>query len=473
MPAQEVPLTEAPEPEDFAAEPEIERPFRAAVGALDMRQLAEASPGDLPGLLLPLAEAYEAWIASQERRLGDPQSRLGGHEVAAARHLADARLAATRIRAGIAALAEPLVAEAFAFANHVMWQQRVHTVAADLRRHDDRLKLADAVMRADQPHERSWRPFQLAFVLLNLPALADPRHPERSGERERGLVDLLFFPTGGGKTEAYLGLTAFALAIRRLAGTVEGRQGCDGVAVLMRYTLRLLTLQQFQRAAALLCACELRRRALYADGRTAEAAAVGRDADAGRLVGRDGLDAQPDRGRRGMGQAGAPAQRRPPRLVADAARPLSVVWFRAERRPRCRGRHGSRPDAADVFGLARGVPVHAAQQPRRGPPGGGGRRGDLPAAAGARDRHRRQAGADAVGGKGPVALRPGLALLRAPRLPDPRRPASRSAPVQPRPAAGAGHAVRAAAPAGSDHPGRAPSDQRSAREPRRAVRDGG
>ena len=81
-------------------------------------------------------------------------------------------------------------------------------------------------------------------------------------------MDLLFFPTGGGKTEAYLGLTAFAIAIRRLQGVVEGRDGRDGVAVLMRYTLRLLTLQQFQRATALLCACELRRRALYGKGET-------------------------------------------------------------------------------------------------------------------------------------------------------------------------------------------------------------
>ena len=97
---------------------------------------------------------------------------------------------------------------------------------------------------------RSWRPFQLAFVLLNLPALAEPTHPERSGSEAP--VDLLFFPTGGGKTEAYLGLTAFAIAIRRLQGVVDGRDGRDGVAVLMRYTLRLLTLQQFQRAAALL-----------------------------------------------------------------------------------------------------------------------------------------------------------------------------------------------------------------------------
>ena len=110
---------------------------------------------------------------------------------------------------------------------------------------------------ADIPKNRSWRPFQLAFILLNLPALTHPTHPDRVGT---GLGDLLFFPTGGGKTEAYLGLTAFTLAIRRLQGVVAGRDGRDGVAVIMRYTLRLLTSQQFQRAAALICACELIRR---------------------------------------------------------------------------------------------------------------------------------------------------------------------------------------------------------------------
>ena len=62
------------------------------------------------------------------------------------------------------------------------------------------------------------------------------------------------------KTEAYLGLTAYTLAIRRLQGEVEGRPGQYGVAVLMRYTLRLLTLQQFQRASTLICACETIRR---------------------------------------------------------------------------------------------------------------------------------------------------------------------------------------------------------------------
>ena len=110
----------------------------------------------------------------------------------------------------------------------------------------------------DVPTNRSWYPFQLAFILLNLPAMTDPCHSERSGENP--YADLLWFPTGGGKTEAYLGLAAYTMAIRRLQGDLGELDGMAGVAVLMRYTLRLLTLQQFQRAAALIAACEIIRR---------------------------------------------------------------------------------------------------------------------------------------------------------------------------------------------------------------------
>jgi hypothetical protein len=94
---------------------------------------------------------------------------------------------------------------------------------------------------------------QIAFLLLNLPGLADPRDPNRA------TVDLLFFPTGGGKTEAYLGLAAFAMVLRRLRHPAE--KGCAdaGVSVIMRYTLRLLTLDQLARAAGLVCALELER----------------------------------------------------------------------------------------------------------------------------------------------------------------------------------------------------------------------
>jgi hypothetical protein len=90
----------------------------------------------------------------------------------------------------------------------------------------------------------------LAFILLNLSGLQDRIHPDRE------IVDLLFFPTGGGKTEAYLGLAAWTIAHRRI--TNGGKLGA-GVAVLMRYTLRLLTLDQLARASGVICALELMR----------------------------------------------------------------------------------------------------------------------------------------------------------------------------------------------------------------------
>jgi Helicase conserved C-terminal domain len=249
-PAYEVPATEAPTAGDFPL---------LADATLDMAALADTPDAELPARLGPLVGAYEDWIQRQGTRVGDPATRLAGHEDAASLALAACSEAADRIRAGIDLLGhDEDAARAFRFANRAMWQQRIHTLAAERRRRDPNLAMPEALTAVDVPGERSWRPFQLAFILLNLPALTDPTHPDR-GE-EQGLVDLLWFPTGGGKTEAYLGLTAYTLALRRLQGTVAGHDGHDGVAVLMRYTLRLLTLQQFQRAAALVCACELLRR---------------------------------------------------------------------------------------------------------------------------------------------------------------------------------------------------------------------
>ena len=120
----------------------------------------------------------------------------------------------------------------------------------------------------DVAASRTWYPFQIAFILLNLPGITKLDHPERS-ESQEALAGLLFFPTGAGKTEADLGFSAYTMGLRRLQGTVAGRSGENGIAVLMRYTLRLLTIQQFQRATALLCACEsIRRKSLeQGDGR--------------------------------------------------------------------------------------------------------------------------------------------------------------------------------------------------------------
>ena len=106
--------------------------------------------------------------------------------------------------------------------------------------------------RPGEARKLEWRPFQLGFQLLVIPSLARREHPDRE------VMDLLWFPTGGGKTEAYLGLIAFLLFYRRLLPGGPSRGA--GVAVLMRYTLRLLTIQQFQRAATLISACEKLRR---------------------------------------------------------------------------------------------------------------------------------------------------------------------------------------------------------------------
>lgn len=247
MPQYEVPMVSGTTPEDF--------PTLSGL-PLDMAVLATVSDSQWASRLAPLPHAYAAWIDAQEARINNPAAELSGFAVEAKETLVRCREALARINAGITLLdANPQAAEAFRFANRAMWQQRVQTLAAETKRRGEERDIAEI----DVPANRSWRLFQLAFVLLNLPALTDLRHPDRA-EESTATADLLWFPTGGGKTEAYLGLTAYILAMRRLQETIEGRSGMDGVAVLMRYTLRLLTVQQFQRAAALICACEVIRR---------------------------------------------------------------------------------------------------------------------------------------------------------------------------------------------------------------------
>ena len=216
---------------------------------LDMQALTAVPDGSFAAALSPLADAYAAWIDGQAGASTAPD--LQPYADALPPTFAAMRRSLARMREGIALLdADPQAAAAFRFANEAMAMQRVRSVYTQRRRQGDRIAFAEL----DQPQNRSWYPFQLAFVLLNLPSLTDVRHPDRSSATE-AVADLLWFPTGGGKTEAYLGLTAYTLGLRRLQGEMAGCSGL-GVAVLMRYTLRLLTLQQFQRATALICACE-------------------------------------------------------------------------------------------------------------------------------------------------------------------------------------------------------------------------
>ncbi|MGI8333672.1 DISARM system helicase DrmA [Actinomadura scrupuli] len=234
---------------------------------LSMDVLATAGPEELKRGLQPLIDGYQDWLDHREAQIPGLPEPL---RPAATKATYDARQAAKRIAAGVSLLTDPSAPyhsdalRAFHFANETMALQRRHTALAPLREEGMTFQQAEEVIGQQGEKAASWRPFQLAFVLLNLPSLTDPAHPERAADHT-ALVDLLFFPTGGGKTEAYLGLTAYTFAIRRLQGLQgtgeDARSGEAGVAVFMRYTLRLLTAQQFQRAAALICAAEVLRRA--------------------------------------------------------------------------------------------------------------------------------------------------------------------------------------------------------------------
>ncbi len=238
---------------------------------LDMTRLGspELARDELVRALRPLVTGYRAWLDDQERRLA-PDAEIAAHAPAGEQALERARGLAARLDRAVDLLRDDGIArEAFRFANQAMAVQRIRSELVRRRVADPDTPASALLDELDVPEQRSWRPFQLAFVLLCLPGLTDPLHAD-AHRIDDAQVQLLFFPTGGGKTEAYLGLTAYILAIRRLQGVVgtgeDARDGSDGVAVLMRYTLRLLTAQQFQRAAALICACEHLRRQRLSEG---------------------------------------------------------------------------------------------------------------------------------------------------------------------------------------------------------------
>lgn len=188
-------------------------------------------PDQLIIALTPLLNGYRTWINAQEILIPElPTS----YQLVANRNLDQCRLVADRIEEAIHILvADEEVRLAFCFANKVIALQA---------------QWKGQILR--------WRPFQLAFILLNIPALSSPFHPDRQ------ICDLLWFPTGGGKTESYLGLAAFELALRRLRARQNDfgqDQSGGGTGVLSRYTLRLLTIQQFRRTLGVITACELLR----------------------------------------------------------------------------------------------------------------------------------------------------------------------------------------------------------------------
>jgi hypothetical protein len=219
---------------------EVERVAPARIPNVELRMETLAELADGPAVSQALGafvEQYRAWIDRQ--RLVLPTLTPKRREIAEAM-LQRAETAGKRVQDGIDILSDERALRAFRLANRVM-------AKAARRRFGPMQGLDEASVESP-----AWRPFQLAFLLMNLPGIVRPEHHDRE------VVDLLFFPTGGGKTEAYLGLAAFTLVHRRLK---YPGYASPGLSVLMRYTLRLLTLDQLGRAATLICALELERHA--------------------------------------------------------------------------------------------------------------------------------------------------------------------------------------------------------------------
>jgi hypothetical protein len=202
--------------------------------------------------LKELADLYEEWINRNEREI--PSLKTESLKAAAKSHMNVARQCLIRIRRGLALLTQDAnAATAFHLANEaVLLQQIAGRNGLRALRFDKKEKrwvwekeIQIPSLTHEIASECAWRPFQVAFLVMNLPGLWD------GSDSDRVIADLIWFPTGGGKTEAYLGATAFHLLARRLQDPED-----DGTGVLMRYTLRLLTSQQFQRAAGLICALE-------------------------------------------------------------------------------------------------------------------------------------------------------------------------------------------------------------------------
>ena len=212
---------------------EVEKTETAKVSGVELNLdlLGELKDGaGVRAALQPLVDQYREWIEDQR---SDFDNLTHSRRETAEELLRQAGLAAKRLQDGIDTLATDSDAlDAFCVANRAV---------------------SRALKKRLQINEPRWRAFQLAFLLLNLPGIANPTDPNRE------TVDLLFFPTGGGKTEAYLGLAAFAMVLRRLRNPGDNGVAGAGVSIVMRYTLRLLTLDQLNRAAGLVCALELER----------------------------------------------------------------------------------------------------------------------------------------------------------------------------------------------------------------------
>lgn len=232
---------------------------------LDIKNLSSFSQlnkNEIISGLRKFNESYKEWIDGKtEENKSRTNNEIGR------KNLLQCINVFNRIQNGIKILEENDNAfTAFQFANSAMYMQMFHSAryfgnefnkGVELFEWNERFKDKGIPEYKDYetidfPFDRppKWRPFQLGFILLSLRSVVEPT------SEDRNLVDLIWFPTGGGKTEAYLTLTSLLIFYRRLVHKQKGY----GVNAIIRYTLRLLTAQQFERASKVILACEKIRR---------------------------------------------------------------------------------------------------------------------------------------------------------------------------------------------------------------------
>ncbi|WP_078598093.1 DISARM system helicase DrmA [Evansella clarkii] len=210
-----------------------------------MKSLSRMSAKELYDYLSIIPVEYKSWLKLQEKVVVELEPHL---KKEAEENIKKIREIIKRIEEGIFYITKSedcIGKKAFQFANRCMMLQRAQTKVA--------LEYRSSGKRVRPVNDGEWRLFQIMFILMSISGVSNKNH------QDRDIVDLIWFPTGGGKTEAYLGVTAYLMAFRRLSSDVFNVEEYAGVTIFMRYTLRLLTTQQFQRATALICAAEFIR----------------------------------------------------------------------------------------------------------------------------------------------------------------------------------------------------------------------
>lgn len=210
-----------------------------------MRDLSEMNSEELRVTLIVITNEYKEWLQGQKTHIEFIEDYL---KETAQKNIDKIEKIIKRIEEGIELITNnenEKILDAFRFANKVMMIQQAQSKVA--------LHYRSKKERINPIFSGEWRLFQIAFLLMNIAGAVDPKHEDRE------VVDLIWFPTGGGKTEAYLGIAAFMMVYRRLSGNWKEPSSYAGMTVFMRYTLRLLTTQQFQRATAMISAAEILR----------------------------------------------------------------------------------------------------------------------------------------------------------------------------------------------------------------------